>query len=395
MDWIDKVQGSDSVGLIWVLVVVVIVVAALFLFVRGRRRQEGTKPPPLRTAKPPRPGGPAPDIAQAVATPVHTRPRERSYTELISSRLLLDTVERMGWTRPPAAQAMAIPAIKEGRDVVAIAPEGEGRQATYLLPALERQLNREGLTTVVLVPDEAAVRSVAGTARDLAEDAHLWVGAIAGAPSEKDRRDLRAGFDLLIATPAGMAGLLGDDLVRLDELELLVLDGGERLERVAGDVDRVITASPGKRQTILLAEDDTTGVRTLAGRALRRAEWIDSRAGSDRAQGAGAGTGARAGDAAGHAAGAAGHGAGAAAAGAGAAAAGAAAAGERLRGTVRWFNNAKGFGFIAPEDGEKDVFVHYSAILDDGFKSLDEGDAVEFTRVDAPKGPEATDVVKL
>ena len=65
------------------------------------------------------------------------------------------------------------------------------------------------------------------------------------------------------------------------------------------------------------------------------------------------------------------------------------------RGTVKWFNDAKGFGFIAPEDGDKDCFVHYSAIKGDGFKSLAEGDAVEFEMVQGPKGPAAENVTRV
>ncbi|HIG82614.1 MAG: cold-shock protein [Verrucomicrobiales bacterium] len=63
-------------------------------------------------------------------------------------------------------------------------------------------------------------------------------------------------------------------------------------------------------------------------------------------------------------------------------------------GTVKWFNGSKGFGFITPESGD-DVFVHFSAISGDGFKSLDEGDKVEFELTDGPKGPQATNVNKV
>ncbi|HUT87596.1 MAG TPA: cold-shock protein [Candidatus Heimdallarchaeota archaeon] len=65
---------------------------------------------------------------------------------------------------------------------------------------------------------------------------------------------------------------------------------------------------------------------------------------------------------------------------------------ERETGTVKWFNNTKGFGFVQREQGE-DVFVHYSSIRGDGFKSLEEGQKVEFSLGQGQKGPQANDVV--
>lgn len=67
---------------------------------------------------------------------------------------------------------------------------------------------------------------------------------------------------------------------------------------------------------------------------------------------------------------------------------------SRTTGTVKWFNNTKGYGFIGQEDGA-DVFVHYSAIQGDGYKTLQEGDLVEFEVTQGQKGPQAENVIKV
>lgn len=68
---------------------------------------------------------------------------------------------------------------------------------------------------------------------------------------------------------------------------------------------------------------------------------------------------------------------------------------EQMTGTVKWFSRAKGYGFITPDNGGDDVFVHYSAIVGEGFRNLDQDDRVEFTVENTPKGPQASNVTRL
>ncbi len=68
---------------------------------------------------------------------------------------------------------------------------------------------------------------------------------------------------------------------------------------------------------------------------------------------------------------------------------------DRIQGTVKWFNSAKGYGFISRGDNVKDVFVHFSAVQMEGYRSLNEGDKVEFEVEDSAKGPQAANVTKV
>ena len=68
---------------------------------------------------------------------------------------------------------------------------------------------------------------------------------------------------------------------------------------------------------------------------------------------------------------------------------------DRVSGTVKWFNNAKGFGFITRQESDDDVFVHFRSIAGEGYRTLNEGQAVEFTMVEGPKGLQAEEVTKL
>jgi cold shock CspA family protein len=343
----------------------------------------------------PRPGpglpstGPERGAAGGGTTPATSFPPDAQsahFHDLVRSAPLRNALTDLGWDRPTAAQGEIIPRIREHLDIVAVAPANAGKTSGALIAALDQQIDQEGLHTLVLCPDREAVEQTTTAAKALASDTDLWVGAIHGdVPMQAQLRDLRAGYDIVVGTPGRIGEHLEAGNLRLDSVELLVLDQADRLGGpLRAAVERVVGAAPGSRQTIILARESADGVRELAENHTRDPAWIyagaAAPAGSGRAQQSRGGTAppqkpdreARpqrgAGDRPARVQGA--------------------------TGVVRWFNNSKGYGFITPDDTEEDIFVHYTAIQEEGFKSLDEGERVRFDIVDTKKGPEADNVRK-
>src|SRR5688500_7415752 len=139
------------------------------------------------------------------------------FSELITAEPLLRAVQDRGWETPTPIQDKAIPAVREGRDVLGIAQTGTGKTGAFLLPILERQIDREGLHTLVLCPTRELVQQVAQDARALAKHTELWIGEIVGGmPMKPQIRDLAAGFDLIVATPGRLFDHLERGNVTLD-----------------------------------------------------------------------------------------------------------------------------------------------------------------------------------
>jgi len=207
------------------------------------------------------------------------RIQDLRFEELTVAPELRRAIEDMGWTAPTPIQEKAIGPAREGRDVVGIAQTGTGKTAAFLLPALERQVGREGLYTLVLCPTRELTQQVAADARALARHTELWIGEIyGGVPIRPQIRDLRAGFDVVVATPGRLIDHLERGTVDLSSVEVVVLDEADRMLDMGfrPQIEAVLAACPADRQTMLFSATMPNGVHALALRYLRDPVWVEA-----------------------------------------------------------------------------------------------------------------------
>ena len=201
------------------------------------------------------------------------------FKDLTSAPALLRAIEENGWTIPTPIQTKAIPPAREGRDVVGIAQTGTGKTASFLMPALERQLDKEGLHTLVLCPTRERASQVAADARLLTKHTELWVGEVVGGmPMRPQIRDLAAGFDVLVATPGRLYDHLERGTVDLSEVEVLVLDEADRMLDMGfrPQIEAILARLPEKKQTLLFSATMPNGVHALALRITHEAVWVEA-----------------------------------------------------------------------------------------------------------------------
>jgi cold shock CspA family protein/soluble cytochrome b562 len=338
----------------WTIVIAVAVVALVVWAVVAVVRRRGKAPAPPGTRR----KGPS------------------GFADLVEHDALRTGLEVLGWREARPIQERTIDGLRSGRDILVSAPQGTGKTGAYLVPALERQLHREGLHTLIVAPAVDMVEDIAAQAEALAGEADLWVGQVHGGISaEQQVRDLRAGFDLLVATPDRLLEHVDAGNVRLDQVEVLVFDPIDVLLQRGrhAEVERLLELTPRNCQVLLVGRTLSNEARELGRTVLNDPMDItvrdspapavaDSFEEPDRVIAQSRSAGPEEG---------------------------------QITGTVRWFSNSKGFGFIEPDDGGEDVFVHHSNIAGDGYKSLDDGQRVRFRRVPTEKSPEARDVTTV
>src|SRR5688572_74340 len=201
------------------------------------------------------------------------------FTDLTATPALLRAIEENGWTTPTPIQTKAIPAARDGRDVVGIAQTGTGKTAAFLLPSLERQIDKEGLHTLVLCPTRELAQQVAADARLLTKHTELWIGEIVGGmPMKPQIRDLAAGFDVLVATPGRLFDHVERGNVDLSQVEVLVLDEADRMLDMGfrPQIEAILERLPTKRQTLLFSATMPNGVHALALRITNDAVWVEA-----------------------------------------------------------------------------------------------------------------------
>ncbi|HSJ13782.1 MAG TPA: DEAD/DEAH box helicase [Longimicrobiales bacterium] len=202
-----------------------------------------------------------------------------TFEELVPSGPLRRAIAEQGWTTPTPIQQKAIPAARAGRDVVGIAQTGTGKTAGFLIPSVEKQLDRDGLHTLVLCPTRELADQVAADARTLLRHTDLWVGTIVGGvPMGPQVRDLRAGFDVLVATPGRLLDHLERGNVKLNEIQTLVLDEADRMLDMGfrPQIDAILAQLPKVRQTMLFSATMPNGVHAMALRIMNDPVWVEA-----------------------------------------------------------------------------------------------------------------------
>jgi ATP-dependent RNA helicase RhlE len=194
------------------------------------------------------------------------------FTKLGLTKPLLEGVQAMGYGEPTPVQLRAIPPALEGRDVIASAQTGTGKTAAFALPALQRLGSHGALRCLVLEPTRELAMQVETSMRDLARFTDLRVGCVFGGVGYGAQRNaLRDGLDVLVATPGRLEDHLQQGTLKLDRIEVLVLDEVDRMLDVGflPPMKRIIGKCPGKRQTLFFSATLPPEISQLADWALR------------------------------------------------------------------------------------------------------------------------------
>jgi len=195
-----------------------------------------------------------------------------SFSKLGLSDPILKAISEMGYSEPTAIQKKAIPAILDGKDIIAASQTGTGKTASFVLPLLER-LNVEHthrgkrVRALIITPTRELTEQVEANIAQYAKYLDLTSMAMyGGIDSEPQQKRLIEGVDILVATPGRLLEMIYQRAVHFDELEILVLDEADRMLNMGfiDDINKVIDRLPAERQSMLFSATLTDDVRFLA-----------------------------------------------------------------------------------------------------------------------------------
>jgi ATP-dependent RNA helicase RhlE len=201
-----------------------------------------------------------------------TRDDLMSFASLGLSAPILEAVTKQGYETPSPIQAQAIPAVIEGKDVMAAAQTGTGKTAAFTLPVLERLSNGprvkpNQVRALVLTPTRELAAQVAESVALYAKNLPLSSAVVfGGVKINPQMMRLRQGADVLVATPGRLLDLYNQRAVRFDQLEVLVLDEADRMLDMGfiRDIRKLLAAMPKQRQNLLFSATFSTEIRQLA-----------------------------------------------------------------------------------------------------------------------------------
>src|SRR3954469_23027523 len=222
------------------------------------------------------PGAQAMDIMVIETTEVELAAASETtrFDELGLSATVLSAVKDAGYEHPTPIQAEAIPLILKGRDIMGLAQTGTGKTAAFTLPIVDRLINGPRRTrTLVLTPTRELCVQVEESVHKYARHAELNVASVyGGVPLEPQQKKLRAGVDIVVATPGRLIDHLERQNVVFDDLEVLVLDEADRMLDMgfAPQINRIVDQIPSYRQTLLFSATMPPEVEALARKYLRK-----------------------------------------------------------------------------------------------------------------------------
>jgi len=210
-----------------------------------------------------------------------------SFDTLGLSADLVGMVAEEGYTEPTPVQAAAIPHVLAGRDVLAAAQTGTGKTAAFVLPILDRLRKhantsfspaRHPVRCLILVPTRELAMQVDESVTTYGRTVPLRPAVVfGGIPIEPQTKELRAGVEILVATPGRLLDHVGQKTVNLGQVEILVLDEADRMLDMGflPDIQKIIALLPSRRQNLMFSATFSDDIRRLSGTILRDPEVVE------------------------------------------------------------------------------------------------------------------------